>query len=234
MPESFALMKTLSSIGRGETSDIRLAWDGISRLHAEILGHGGDSFFVTPGAGRIPTSFEIRDRSSDKGGGNGTFVNNVRVSKSILRDGDIISFGKGAELCEGEVIPERHVEYIFVFKLLQLRGEAARERNQAGGTALGRSSGQRYGNILGDRGVAGGGEDGPSPELHPPCRSHLYAPSTWRKGMINTSKPAADLELAYVHGYRSAVQVMEISDPMQPGKCENLHNVYLLDRETLM
>jgi len=32
----------------------------------------------------------------DCGSGNGTFVNNVKVSESILRSGDIVSFGRGS------------------------------------------------------------------------------------------------------------------------------------------
>lgn len=90
----------------------RVQWDGMSRIHSKILGSGGDAMMVAPSGEKIPSSFRI----VDCGASNGTFVNNVRVSESILRSGDTISFGRGSGCRVSEVIPERHLEYIFVFR----------------------------------------------------------------------------------------------------------------------
>jgi hypothetical protein len=76
LPESFALLKQETTIGRDPASDIHLAWDGMSRNHALIKGAGGDINMKSPSGTPIPSSFRI----CDGGGVNGTFLNGVRVS----------------------------------------------------------------------------------------------------------------------------------------------------------
>ena len=76
LPESFALLRQETRIGRDPACDIHLSWDGMSRNHARIVGAGGDHNLKTPSGGAVPTSFHI----IDDGGSNGTFLNNVRVS----------------------------------------------------------------------------------------------------------------------------------------------------------
>ena len=56
LPESFAIMKTRTTIGRDAKCDISLEWDGMSRTHAEVEGHGSDIGFSTATGGRIHTT----------------------------------------------------------------------------------------------------------------------------------------------------------------------------------
>lgn len=114
LPESFALLKQETTIGRDPASDVHLSWDGMSRNHARIIGAGGDINMKSPAGTPIPSSFKI----CDGGGVNGTYLNGVRVSfcssglliclgilklwpfaiqvdEGILRDGDVIGFGRG-------------------------------------------------------------------------------------------------------------------------------------------
>jgi pSer/pThr/pTyr-binding forkhead associated (FHA) protein len=75
LPESFALVKTETNIGRDAVNDIHLSWDGMSRNHAKIMGSGGDVNLVSGSGSAIPSSFRI----VDSGGVNGTYLNSVRV-----------------------------------------------------------------------------------------------------------------------------------------------------------
>ena len=112
LPESFALLKKETSIGRDPINDVCLSWDGMSRNHARIVGSGGDVNLKNPSGSAIPSSFRV----FDNGGINGTYVNGVRViitsqcadyspmlhlnvisqvKDAILRDGDVLGFGRG-------------------------------------------------------------------------------------------------------------------------------------------
>jgi hypothetical protein len=189
LPESFAILKTRTTIGRDAKCDVTLEWDGVSRVHAEIEGTGSDIGFSTAAGGRMHTAFRVRDCGSS----NGVFVNNVKVTESLLRDGDMVSFGRGRAVRVGEAAPERYFEYIFVFRTLKLRGQAP-DRSQGG------SAGSR-------------GTDEPvKGQVHPPCKSHLYPPSSWPDGAVNHVKADAELELEWVHGYRCAAAVVEKTD----------------------
>ena len=66
------------TIGRGESVDVRLAWDAqVSHLHAELRGLGGEWLIVDDGLSR-----------------NGTFVGEERVvGRRRLRDRDLIRLG---------------------------------------------------------------------------------------------------------------------------------------------
>lgn len=76
----FPLAKTEVVIGRGKTSDLRIASHYISRHHARISTRG------------IATTIE------DAGSKNGIFVNRSRVERAILRDGDVVSLAHDLEL----------------------------------------------------------------------------------------------------------------------------------------
>jgi pSer/pThr/pTyr-binding forkhead associated (FHA) protein len=91
----------------------------MSRVHAEIEGMGSSAEFSTSAGGRMHTAFCVRDCGSS----NGVFVNNIKVSESLLRDGDTLAFGRGRAVRVGEVAPERYFEYIFVFRTLKLHGQ---------------------------------------------------------------------------------------------------------------
>ncbi len=66
------------TIGRSGSCDIVIEDPGVSRRHAEIARDGG-RFYVT-----------------DLGSTNGTYVNGRKVSRQLLADGDLVSFGKVA------------------------------------------------------------------------------------------------------------------------------------------
>jgi len=149
LPESFAILKTRTTLGRDAKCDVTLEWDGISRVHAEIEGVGSDVGFSTGAGGRMHTAFRIKDCGSS----NGVFVNNVKVVESVLRDGDTVSLGRGRAMRTGEAAPERYFEYIFVFRTLKLRGQSGGQSHARGGR----------------------GSDAPVQwQIHPPCKSHLY------------------------------------------------------------
>jgi pSer/pThr/pTyr-binding forkhead associated (FHA) protein len=69
------------SIGRGETNDVSLPWDGeVSRLHAELE--------------RIAGEWTIADDGLSR---NGTFVNGARIGgRHRLRDGEVVRIGNTA------------------------------------------------------------------------------------------------------------------------------------------
>jgi two-component system, cell cycle response regulator len=65
-------------IGRSQDCELWLGDDGVSRKHARILPEGA--------------AYRIEDTES----ANGTFVQGQRVSRQLLRDGDVIQFGPTA------------------------------------------------------------------------------------------------------------------------------------------
>lgn len=67
------------SVGRGESNDVALSWDGeVSRLHAELERIGGQWTVSDDGLSR-----------------NGTFLGSARVGgRARLRDGDLLRFGR--------------------------------------------------------------------------------------------------------------------------------------------
>lgn len=73
----YPLVKTAICIGRSADNDIRLTNDTISGHHAEIhRRREGDTFIV------------------DLASGNGVYVNEARVERAQLRDGDVIELGE--------------------------------------------------------------------------------------------------------------------------------------------
>ncbi len=65
-------------LGRGRDVDVRVEDDDVSRLHAEIRREGADWVLV------------------DLGSRNGTAVHGAPCSRSILRDGDLVTIGRRA------------------------------------------------------------------------------------------------------------------------------------------
>jgi FHA domain len=70
------LADTVTTIGRGNGVDIRLADPSVSRLHAEIVRHGPYAYVADLGLSR-----------------NGTRVNGRLVARRVLEEGDVLSFG---------------------------------------------------------------------------------------------------------------------------------------------
>ena len=78
-PQPIQVVSTTVSLGRGLSNDVILEDTRVSRHHAQLR-YKNRRFWIT-----------------DLGSTNGTFVNNERVSETVLRDGDVLSLG-GLEL----------------------------------------------------------------------------------------------------------------------------------------
>lgn len=141
----------------------------------------------------------------------------MRVRDSILRDGDVIGFGRGSAVREGEVIQQRHLEFMLVLRLLKLRG-----------TGPGRRDGPLPGAAASLQAKHPPGSDAlPTGHICLPCRSHLFPPTGWDPRRAIAAAPGADLHLEWLHGYRCARGIIG-KDKALPGRCENLHNAKLL------
>jgi len=70
------LLLPLAVVGRSVRSDIQLAQEAVSRIHAEVLRRDG--------------SYVVRDRHSK----NGTFVNATPIDEHILAEGDEVTVGR--------------------------------------------------------------------------------------------------------------------------------------------
>jgi diguanylate cyclase (GGDEF)-like protein len=71
----FKIPAGTTTMGRGQSTDIQLLDEGISRKHAQIVMEGGEMI--------------VEDLDSR----NGTFANGARVRRHVLRDGDKIQVG---------------------------------------------------------------------------------------------------------------------------------------------
>ena len=74
--EAFSLDQPLTTVGRGEGVDISLPDPSVSRLHAEIVRRGPHLYVADLGLST-----------------NGTRVNGRPISRRVLTDGDVLSFG---------------------------------------------------------------------------------------------------------------------------------------------
>ena len=74
--EEFVLDQPVTTIGRGPGVDISLQDLSVSRLHAEIVRHGPHVYVSDLGLST-----------------NGTRVNGRPISRRVLTDGDVLSFG---------------------------------------------------------------------------------------------------------------------------------------------
>jgi WD40 repeat protein len=106
------------------------------------------------------------------------------------------------------VIPERHQEYILVFRVLSLRGEAPSGRNARDATGKGEAP---------EQGV-----------IAPPCKSHLYAPAWFDPSRSSLAGPDTDLRLEFVHGYRCASVHRGANGVSIP--VDNLNNCFWLSK----
>jgi two-component system, cell cycle response regulator len=77
--EMYKVEKDRTVMGRGETVDIRLFDEGISREHAQVVQEKDDT--------------GTRNILEDMGSTNGTFCNGARVQRQVLADGDKILLG---------------------------------------------------------------------------------------------------------------------------------------------
>jgi two-component system cell cycle response regulator len=79
--EMYKVEKERTIMGRGETVDIRLFDEGISREHAQVVQEVGREGAAT------------QNILEDMGSTNGTFCNGTRVQRQVLADGDKILLG---------------------------------------------------------------------------------------------------------------------------------------------
>jgi diguanylate cyclase (GGDEF)-like protein len=84
--EMYKVEKTRTVMGRGESVDIRLFDEGISREHAQVVQEVTED---SSGGGGTKT----RNIMEDMGSTNGTFCNGARVQRQVLADGDKILLG---------------------------------------------------------------------------------------------------------------------------------------------
>ena len=143
------------------------------------------------------------------------------MRESILRDGDVLGFGRGSQVREGEVIQERHLEYMFVVRMLKLRGGRPRGPDKR---VVGAAS-----SLGGQQQLANPHKKTPG-QICLPCRSHLFPPSRVDPQRVGPSFVApADLKLEWLHGYRCARGIV-LKDKLMPGRSENLHNAKFLTK----
>src|SRR5512135_3019023 len=86
--EIVELQPEVTTVGRGEGVDVRLADSSVSRLHAELVRRGPYVYVTDLGLST-----------------NGTRVNGRPVGRRVLNDGDVIAFGM-ARCRVGGLVPE--------------------------------------------------------------------------------------------------------------------------------
>jgi len=166
LPDRIPLLKEFTKVGRETGCDVRLSWDGISRNHCTILG-------ALPSGSSIPSSWLVEGAAS----GNGVFVNHVRVTKSRLRPGDLLGFGRGAHLAEGAVIAESHLDYVFQMEVLQPH------------KGLGQSTSKPK-----EERSAGAASGEPQPGFkYRQCVSYVYPPTGFRESKRDGDAPATQV-----------------------------------------
>jgi hypothetical protein len=88
--EVFPLRDVVTTVGRGQGVDIRLDDPSVSRLHAELVRRGPYVYVVEMGVSR-----------------NGTRVNGRPITRRVLDEGDVLSFGAARGRIGG--IPQEEV-----------------------------------------------------------------------------------------------------------------------------
>lgn len=84
----FPLTGEKTTLGRDDDNDIVLEGSSVSRVHSQVVLEG-ENFFI-----------------EDLGSRNGTLLNNIRIIKEQLRDGDELAIGEYTFLFEEDVIAE--------------------------------------------------------------------------------------------------------------------------------
>jgi pSer/pThr/pTyr-binding forkhead associated (FHA) protein len=72
--EEFKITKSVSNVGRGDGADIQIDDASVSRLHCAIV---------------LGSDVVVRDLGST----NGTLVDGIRATETVVRDGSIIKIG---------------------------------------------------------------------------------------------------------------------------------------------
>lgn len=75
LESKYILSDTETTVGRHPSNDLMLPFESVSRFHARLERRNSDIYVV------------------DLGSSNGTYINDVRVTEGILRQGDQVSFG---------------------------------------------------------------------------------------------------------------------------------------------
>jgi hypothetical protein len=101
--EVIPLRADVTTVGRGDCVDIRLADPSVSKLHAEIVCRGSYAYVADLGLSR-----------------NGTRVNGRPAARRVLEDGDVLSFG--AARCRVGGLPNEEIA-----AEIELRRQAAPE-----------------------------------------------------------------------------------------------------------
>jgi diguanylate cyclase (GGDEF)-like protein len=101
MGRRFALNKTEHLVGRLEELDIPLEGEGLSRKHARIF--------------RDDTGWQIEDLGST----NGTHVNDIKITREHLHDGDLLRFGVAiCKFLSGDNIEAAYHEEIYRISIM--------------------------------------------------------------------------------------------------------------------
>lgn len=94
--KKFTLNRPEMIIGRGETADVRIASENVSRQHTKIV--------------QEDQTYVLHDLQST----NGTFVNTKKVAQTTLRDGDLILIGNTIlKFISGSNIENQYYEEIY-------------------------------------------------------------------------------------------------------------------------
>ncbi len=101
MGRRFALTKTEHFVGRLDELDVPLEGEGLSRKHARLF--------------RDETGWQIEDLQST----NGTHVNDVKITKQHLNDGDLLRFGVAiCKFLSGDNIEAAYHEEIYRLSIM--------------------------------------------------------------------------------------------------------------------
>jgi ABC transport system ATP-binding/permease protein len=89
IPPRLASPRGSATVGRAKTNTVVVNDDLASRVHAVLVSS--------------PAGLEIRDNNSS----NGTFVNGARITRAMLRDGDIVTIGNTDLMAAGQTLVPR-------------------------------------------------------------------------------------------------------------------------------
>jgi hypothetical protein len=201
------LLKPTTTFGRDAKCDVRLKWDGFSRLHFSIHGQ-------LPDGSGLPTRFELVDEGN--GCNNGVFVNNRRVTRTMLKDGDIISIGRGRDVHEGGKIADHNIECMWALRTMQ-RSKGAGSHGGKGRLQENLADKGHHRHLRGQSRHPLGGHktasdqrdkkeqrsEQPAGEVVKPSRALVYCPSDYTPSPADDAPPRSHLQLEFVYGIRA-------------------------------